>query len=84
MAWGIFILPERLIVDNVNAAGECFVNAQNLQTTYTFIVYNSTGQANVNATGELDAVVNYQGNIYYSGNPTVHLSGTGTGKLIKN
>ncbi len=69
----------------VNAVGECFVNAQNLQTAYSFIVYNSTGQANINVTGELDAVVSYHGNIYYSGNPTViHKSGTGTGKLIKN
>lgn len=70
---------------NVNAAGECFVNAQGLTTNYTFIVYNSTGQANVNATVELDAVTNYSGNIYYTGNPSViHKSGTGSGKLIPN
>ena len=72
---------------NVNAYGECFVNAQNLQTSYTFIVYTSTGQAHVNVTagGELDAVVSYQGNVYYSGNPSViHQSGSGTGKLIPN
>jgi hypothetical protein len=70
---------------NVNAAGECFVNAQNLQTSYTFIVYNSTGQANINVSGWLDATISYQGNIYYSGNPaTIHKSGIGSGKLIQN
>jgi len=70
---------------NVNATGECFINALNLQTAYSLVVYNSTGQANVNVTGELDATISYQGNIYYSGNPTViHKSGTGSGELIKN
>ena len=69
----------------VNATGECFVNAQDLQTLYCFIVYNSTGQARVNASNELDAVVNYIGDIYYSGSPSViHKSGTGKGELIKN
>ena len=70
---------------NVNASGECFVNAQTLQTSYSYVVYNSTGQANVNVTNELDATISYQGNIYYNGNPSViHKSGTGSGELIKN
>jgi hypothetical protein len=70
---------------NVNATGECFVNAQNLQTSYSFINYTSTGQANLNVTGQLDAIINYQGNIYYSGNPSViHKLGTGSGKVILN
>jgi hypothetical protein len=70
---------------NVNASGECFVNAQTLQTSYSYVVYNSTGQANVNVTNELDATISYQGNIYYNGNPSViHKSGTGSGELIQN
>jgi hypothetical protein len=69
----------------VNATGECFINAKDLQTAYCFIVYNSSGQAFVNVSGELDAVVSYLGDIYYSGNPSViHKNGTGKGELIKN
>lgn len=68
-----------------NGVGECFVNAQNLLVSnYCFIDYKSTGEARLNITGELDAVVRYTGNIYYYGNPTVvKKSGDGSGQLIK-
>jgi hypothetical protein len=69
----------------VNATGECFINAQDLQTSYCFIVYKSTGEAHLNVTGELDAVINYTGNIYYTGPVSViHKTATGSGQLIKN
>ena len=69
----------------VNATGECFINANDLQTSYCFIVYKSTGEAHVNVTGELDAVLNYTGDIYYTGSASVvHKTVTGTGQLIKN
>jgi hypothetical protein len=69
----------------VNATGECFINAQNLQTFYSYIVYNSTGEARVNVSSQLDAEIDYSGNIYYTGNVSViHKSGNGKGQLIKN
>ena len=69
----------------VYASGECFINALNLVTGYSFVDYNSTGQAHVYVTGQLDAVINSTGTIYYSGGVTViNKSGTGTGKLIPN
>jgi hypothetical protein len=69
----------------VNATGECFINAQNLQTFYSYIVYNSTGEARVNVSNQLDAVINYTGNIYYYGSTAVvNKSGKGRGQLIKN
>ncbi len=69
----------------VNATGECFINAKDLNTSYCFIVYKSTGEAHVNVSGELDAIIDYTGNIYYSGNtPTITKKRTSTGDLIKN
>jgi hypothetical protein len=69
----------------VNATGECFINAQDLQTSYCFIIYKSTGQAKVNVGGELDASIQYTGDIYYSGAVSViHQTITGSGQLLKN
>ena len=69
----------------VNANGECFINAQNLQTYYSYVVYKSTGEAHINVSNQLDAEIDYSGNIYYNGNPSViHKSGSGKGQLIKN
>jgi len=69
----------------VNAKGECFVNAQNLQTFYSYVVYGSTGEVHVNVANQLDAEIDYTGNIYYSGSATnINRVGTGSGKLIKN
>ncbi|HXD94102.1 MAG TPA: DUF2807 domain-containing protein [Bacteroidia bacterium] len=69
----------------VNAAGECFINAQNLQTFYSFVVYNSTGEAHVNVSDQLDTEIDYTGNLYYSGSATIiNKTGKGSGKLIKN
>ena len=69
----------------VNATGECFINANDLQSNYCFIVYKSTGEAHVNVSGELDAFLNYSGNIYYNGNPSViHKVVNSSGDLIKN
>ncbi|MBS1647440.1 MAG: DUF2807 domain-containing protein [Bacteroidetes bacterium] len=51
----------------VNVQGESFLYAHDLTANYCFILYNATGEAHVNVNGELDAVVQYTGNIYYSG-----------------
>jgi hypothetical protein len=69
-----------------NMIGECFMYAQDLQVVnYCFLDYKSTGEARVNVSGGLDVVLNYTGNIYYTGNPSViHKSGSGNGQLIKN
>lgn len=69
----------------VNAGGECFIYAADLVTGYCFVVYKSTGEAHVNVSGELDAEINYTGNIYYTGNATViHKTINGSGQLIKD
>ena len=68
-----------------NATGECFINAQTLQTFYSYVVYKSTGEARVNVSSQLDIEIDYSGNIYYTGNVSViNKSGNGKGQLIKN
>jgi putative autotransporter adhesin-like protein len=69
----------------VNATGQCFINAQNLQTFYSYVVYESTGEAHINVSNQLDAELDYTGNLYYSGGATnIHRTGKGSGQLIKN
>jgi hypothetical protein len=69
----------------VNATGECFINAQNLQTIYSYVVYKSTGEAHINITDQLDAEIDYTGNLYYTGSGTkINRVGTGSGQLIKD
>jgi hypothetical protein len=69
----------------VYAAGECFINAQNLQTFYSYVVYESTGEAHVNVSNQLDAEIDYTGNLYYTGSATIiRRVGKGSGQVIKN
>ncbi|HXU27497.1 MAG TPA: head GIN domain-containing protein [Bacteroidia bacterium] len=69
----------------VNAKGECFINAQNLQTFYSYVVYGSTGEARINVSNQLDAEMDYTGNLYYSGSATyINRVGNGSGQVIKN
>lgn len=65
------------------SVGQGFVHAQNLSATTAYMYYSSNGEAHINVTGELTAVLPNTGNVYYSGNPgLVKKSGTGSGKLI--
>lgn len=59
------------------------IDAGELQTAYSYVRSNSTGDCKVWASQDLSAEIQYIGNIYYGGNPqnlTTDL--TGTGKLI--
>lgn len=68
----------------VNAQGEGFINAQNLQTYYSYVVYGSTGEARVNVSSQLDAEIDYTGNLYYTGSVSkISRVGKGSGQLIK-
>lgn len=65
-----------------NAQG--FIDARAVENSYTYMRSNSTNDCKVRVKDVLDAEIEYQGNIYYYGNPTtVNLKQTGTGKLIK-
>ncbi len=56
----------------------------NLNTNYTYIFDNTTGNFHCNASNEIDAAIQLSGDIYYSGNPLINVDNIGgTGKLIK-
>jgi hypothetical protein len=63
--------------------GQGFIHAQDLETNNAYIYYGSNGEARLNVTSDLNAVLPSTGNLYYSGNPPlVQRTGTGSGKLI--
>jgi hypothetical protein len=65
-----------------NAQG--FMDTREVENSYTYMRSNSTNDCKVRVKDVLDAEIEYQGNIYYYGNPTkVNLKKTGTGNLIK-
>ncbi len=68
---------------DVHATGQGFVNATDLSTFYTWIHYNSSGEAKVQASGKLVALIYASGNVYYTGNPpSLETALYGSGKVI--
>lgn len=64
--------------------GSCLVKADSLQTNYCYVLHRGMGNVFVNTTGQLDADIQFTGNVYYSGNPAqINLQRTGAGNLIK-
>jgi hypothetical protein len=68
----------------MNVQGQGFVNALDLAAGYTYIYFNSNGEAHLQVLGQLDAEIPNTGNIYYKGGaPVVNAKITGSGKLFK-
>lgn len=64
--------------------GSCLVNADSLQTKSCYVLHRGMGNVFVNTSGQLDADIQFTGNVYYSGNPAhINLQRTGSGNLIK-
>jgi hypothetical protein len=64
-------------------AGNGKADLSNLQNGYTFITSKSTNDTYINVSKELDAWIDYVGNVYYKGNPySVKTKYTGSGRLI--
>lgn len=60
------------------------INFSDVETGYTFMENKGNNDIHIWVTKELEAKINYSGNIYYRGNPyKIILTGTGSGKLIK-
>jgi hypothetical protein len=69
---------------NVYTNGEGWVNCQNLQTERTHMVIKTSGRSYINATVEVAALIERDGDVFYNGDPpTVTRTGNGKGKLIK-
>lgn len=64
----------------VSSAGN--LHAFNLLTETTKITVSSAGNAEVYASGLLDATISSTGSVYYKGNPTIHQTITSLGRLI--
>ncbi len=59
------------------------LNASGMNTNYTYITNNSTGDCRINVKNELGFEIKYSGNIFYTGNPHILSQNfSGTGKLI--
>ncbi len=64
--------------------GSCSVRADSLLTEYCYVLHRGMGNVFVNTTGQLDADIQFTGNVYYTGNPgQINLKRTGSGNLIK-
>ena len=62
--------------------GTGFMYCDQLSTGYTFLSSSTTGDCYVNASGSLIVSIYQLGNIYYTGNPTIQKTITGSGQLI--
>ena len=59
------------------------LDASGMNTNYTYITNNSTGDCRINVKNELGFEIKYSGNIFYNGNPHILSQNfSGTGKLI--
>lgn len=64
------------------ATGNGFLEADALQTGYTWMYWNCTGNARIRTNGLLIALIYWTGDVHYTGNPTVISEFKGTGKLL--
>lgn len=65
------------------ATGNGFLEADALQTGYTWLYWNCTGNAHVRANGLLIAKLHWTGDVYFTGGPTVLSEVLGSGKLLE-
>lgn len=64
-------------------AGNGFIRAADLESDYVNVATRSTGDCEVFAKTELGVNIDYNGDVFYKGNPPlINKSVTGTGKLI--
>ncbi|MFM7054450.1 MAG: GIN domain-containing protein [Bacteroidota bacterium] len=64
--------------------GNGYIRAEELQTRDAFVMSRSTGDCYVNSNTTLQVKIDYQGDIYYSGQPSsIQSQITGTGRLIR-
>jgi hypothetical protein len=68
----------------MNVQGQGFVNALDLEAGYTYLYFQSNGEAHLQVSGQLDVEIASTGNVYYKGGaPVVNAKVTGSGKLFK-
>lgn len=71
-------------VNYIYNGGNGYINAEDLQTGYTFVTNGGTNDMKINVDKVLFAKISYLGNIYYKGNPyDLSYDITDKGQLIK-
>jgi len=63
--------------------GAGFLHCEDLQTDIIWSTSKASGNEYLNVKKHIGATIDWVGNIYYSGNPTIEIKGTGKGKLIQ-
>lgn len=62
--------------------GEGYVHCENLSAQYAWSHSKTSGDAYVNASISFSTLIEWEGNIYYKGNPALTRYGSGTGQLL--
>jgi len=61
-----------------------YLNALALESNYLSLTTNSPSESYVNSNAHLNVIINYVGNVYYTGTPhTINVEKNGDGELIK-
>lgn len=64
-------------------AGEGYLHCEDLKTSIAWIHSIASGNGYVNVLSDFAATIDWEGDIFYTGNPIVTRKGKGTGKLIQ-
>ena len=71
-------------IQGIFHSGEGYLHCEDLQTDITWSHSVASGNEYLNAKNVLAVTIDWAGDIYYLGNPSIELKGTGKGKLIPN
>ncbi|MBI4929738.1 MAG: DUF2807 domain-containing protein [Bacteroidetes bacterium] len=63
--------------------GEGYLHCEDLETDFTWSYSKASGNEYLNAKQSLALTIDWEGDVYYSGNPAASVKGTGNGKLIR-
>ena len=80
---GNLILKGMANEHSIVSSGSGNVKAYDLSTERTDVKSTGSGYCEIDVSAELDVIMSGSGNIYYTGNPVVTQSITGSGRLIK-
>lgn len=82
---GNYTFAGKTINSYIYCHGTAFIHAGNLETGFTSVNHQSTGDFYVNVNDILHVILKSTGNLYYKGNPALHIEEiSSTGQIIKN
>jgi hypothetical protein len=59
-----------------------YMHLENFESNWCVVAHHGQGDVHLKAKDKLDAEINAEGNIFYSGNPVAQRTGSGSGELI--